>query len=250
MAEPPRGPALPKRFYRVASADLDGDGFALRLDGRPARTPARAPLRLPTRALGEAVAEEWGVQAGVIDPASMPLTRLANTAIDGVAPEIDAVRADIARYAESDLVLYRAGEPDSLVAAQAAAWDPVLAFVRAAFGSRFVLSEGVMFVPQPEAALAPIRKRLAAETSPFAVAALHVMTTLTGSALLALMHAEGRIDADAAWAAAHVDERHQESVWGEDADAVARRDAREAEFRVASRFYALAGDASLRGSTA
>lgn len=232
----------PKRFYRAASAEPAGDGtFVLQLDGRPARTPARAPLALPTVALGEAVAVEWRAQGEQIDPATMPLTRLANTAIDGIAREIDAVRADLARYAGSDLVVYRAGAPDRLVSQQAAAWDPVLDWAQSALGARFVLSEGVMFVEQPESSLERVRERLAREGSPFRLGALHVMTTLTGSLLLALMHAGGALSSDAAWAAAHVDELFQESQWGQDAEAAARRDARRSEFEAASRLLELAG---------
>lgn len=239
MSEP-RGAAKAKRFYTHARAQPEEGGFVLALDGRPARTPARTPLRLPTRALGDAVAAEWQAQGEAIEPASMPLTRLANTAIDGVAREVGAVRADILRYAGSDLVVYRACEPDRLAAEQAAAWDPVLGFAREELGACFVLSEGVTFVAQPETALDRVRERLAAETSPFALAPLHVMTTLTGSVLIALMHVAGRIDLAAAWAAAHVDELYQESRWGQDSEAATRRAAREAEFGAASIFYALA----------
>ncbi|HEY0354359.1 MAG TPA: ATP12 family protein, partial [Enterovirga sp.] len=189
--------------------------------------------------LGEALAAEWNAQGETIDPASMPLTKLANTAIDGVAAETEAVRADIARYAGSDLVYYRAGEPDGLVRAQEAAWDPVLAWARDALGAMLVTSVGITFVQQPEIALARIRAVLEDEQSPLALAALHVMTTLTGSVLIALMHAAGAIDAERAWDVAHVDEHHQESFWGEDLEAAQRRERRQAEFRAASSFLAL-----------
>ncbi|MDB5591347.1 ATP12 family protein [Enterovirga sp.] len=228
---------LPKRFFREARAEAGEGGFVLSLDGRPARTPGRAPLLLPTLGLGEAVAAEWNGQGDTIDPATMPLTRLANTAIDGVAREMEAVRADIARYAGSDLVAYRAGEPATLVAAQDAAWEPVLGWAREALGARFVLSQGVMFVQQPDDSLARVRERLEAESSPFRLAALHVMTTLTGSVLIPLMHVAGALEAQAAWEAAHVDERYQESHWGQDAEAALRLERREAEFVAASRLY-------------
>lgn len=231
--------SAPRRFYREATVESGAEGFALSLDGRPARTPGKARLALPTRALGDAVAAEWNGQGETIDPRAMPLTRLANSAIDGVSREMEAVRADLARYAGSDLVMYRAGEPDQLVTAQAAAWDPVLAWAHEALGARFVLSQGVMFVEQPERALALVRVALDAETSAFALGALHVMTTLTGSVLIALMHAAGRLSAEDAWAAAHVDEVFQESRWGEDHEAMVRRAARQAEFEWASRFLAL-----------
>ena len=236
----PEPGAATRRFYERARVQDGEGGHVLALDGRPARTPGRRPLAVPTLALGQAIAAEWEAQTGVIDPRAMPLTRLANTAIDGVAREVDGVRGDIARYGGSDLVMYRAGEPDKLVAAQAAAWDPVLEWARATLGARFVLSEGVMFVEQPAEAVARLRDALAVETSPFVLAPLHVMTTLTGSALIALMHARGAISVGAAWAAAHVDETYQESLWGQDGEAAARRDAREQEFAAASRFLHLA----------
>jgi chaperone required for assembly of F1-ATPase len=211
----------------------------LTLDGRPARTPARNPIAVPTRALGEALAAEWQAQADVIDPAAMPLTRLVNSAIDGVAGSMAEVAADIAKYAGSDLIVYRAGEPERLVVEQAEAWDPILAWAYAELGAQFILSEGVTFVAQPETAVAALQARIAEERSPFRLAALHVMTTLTGSALLALAHAAGRLTAAEAWAAAHVDERFQERVWGEDEEAMQRRARREAEFLAASLVYAL-----------
>ncbi len=234
----PEARPLPKRFYERALAEPGPDGFVLTLDGRPARTPGKAPLVLPSLALADAVAAEWQAQAAAIDPATMPLTRLANTAIDGVAPRADAVRDDIARYAASDLVAYRAGDPERLVAAQAEAWDPVLDWARAALGARFILSQGVMFVEQPETSLARVRERLEAERSPFRLASLHVMTTLTGSILIALMQASGALGADAAWQAAHVDELFQEGRWGTDEDALERRARREAEFAAAARMLA------------
>jgi chaperone required for assembly of F1-ATPase len=234
----------PKRFYKEASVEARDGAFALLLDGRPARTPARRALALPTESLAEAVAAEWRAQGEILDPGAMPLTRIANSAIDGVADQREAVIDDLARYAGSDLVCYRAGEPSRLVAAQAAAWDPVLEAIRAETGARFVLSEGVTFVAQPEGAVAAVRERIAREDTPFRLAALHVMTTLTGSVLIALACATGRLDPEAAWRAAHADEIYQERVWGEDAQAMARRAARRADFLAAARTYELAGRAA------
>ena len=236
----PEGAPLPRRFYERAEAREEPGGFALVLDGRPARTPGRAPLFLPTRALGEAVAAEWQAQAATIDPGTMPLTRLANTAVDGVAPTADAVRADIARYAASDLVCYRAGEPDALVAAQAAAWDPVLRWAEEELGARFILSEGVTFVAQPDGSLHRVRERIEAERSPFRLAALHVLTTLAGSVLIALMLGAGRLGVREAWGALHVDELFQEGRWGADHEATERRALREAEFEAAATLWELA----------
>lgn len=234
-----RGP-LPRRFYERAGVEPRDGGFALVLDARPARTPGRNPLAAPTRALGEAIAAEWAAQGETIDPGSMPITRIVNSAIDGVAREREAVRAEIAKYAGSDLVCYRAGEPERLVAAQNAAWGPVLAFARESLGARFALAEGVMFVDQPPEAIAAIEARLAREACAFRIAALHVMTTLTGSALIALAAADGALDGEEAWRAAHVDEIAQESVWGEDAQALARRTARKREFDAALMVWTLA----------
>lgn len=214
-------------------------GYVLALDGRPARTPGRAALALPTAELGEAVAAEWDAQGETVDPATMPLTRLANSAIDGVARELEAVRRDIGRYASSDLVVYRAGEPERLVAEQSAAWDPVVDWARAELGARFVLRQGLTYVEQPPESVAAVQARLQEERSPFRLAALHVMTTLTGSVLLALMQAGGGIEARAAWAAAHVDELYQEGLWAADPEALARRAARERDFMAAVRMLAL-----------
>jgi chaperone required for assembly of F1-ATPase len=235
-------PALPKRFYKQAGLEERDGAFVLTLDGRPARTPGRNLVAVPTRTLGEAVAAEWQAQGAELDPTRMPLTRLVNSAIDGVARNMPEVAEDILKYVGSDLTFYRAGEPARLVAEQAAAWDPILAWAYENLGARFVLSEGVTFVSQPEAAVAAVRVRIGREDSPFRLAALHAMTTLTGSALIALAHAAGRLTAAEAWAAAHVDERFQEGVWGEDQEALERRARREAEFNAASRVYALSGE--------
>lgn len=229
-------PARPRRFYKEAGFAAEADGFRLTLDGRPANTPARNPLRLPSRALAGLVAAEWAAQETEIDPARMPLTRLANTAIDGVAPRHDAVVADLCAYAGTDLVAYRAGDPENLVTAQAAAWDPVLAWARDELGARVILSEGVMHVVQPPDTVRVLSDAVAAITDPFRLAALHTLTTLTGSLLIALAVLRGRLTPAEAWAAAHVDETYQAAVWGRDAEAAARLEARRAEFEAAAAF--------------
>ncbi len=233
----------PKRFYRAASVDGAAPAFRVLLDGKPVRTPAKRELAVPSRALAEALAAEWEAQGERIDPATMPLTRLANSAIDGVSGREAEVRADIAKYAASDLLCYRAEGPAELVRRQTEVWDPVLAWARESLGARFVLGQGVVPVAQPQAATAAIERALA-EFDAFSLAAHHVMTTLTGSALLALAHARGRLAADEAWAAAHVDEDWQIAQWGEDAEAKARRDRRCAEMQAASRLLALVALAS------
>ncbi len=233
--------ALPKRFYKEAAvAERDGT-YVLVLDGRPALTPGRAALALPTRAAAEALAAEWAAQGETIDPATMPLTRIVNAALDGVAVRTEAVRADIVKYAGTDLLCYRAAEPDALVAAQRAAWDPVLAWARADHGIDLQLAEGVVFVAQPDAARAAVAQVVGAVPAPLQLACLHVMTDLTGSALLALALAlaHGRLGVAEAWAAAHVDEDFQMRIWGIDMQAMERRAARERDFKAAARLFAL-----------
>ncbi|WP_395666896.1 ATP12 family chaperone protein [Methylocella sp.] len=231
--------SLPKRFYQAATAAPVEDGFALLLDGRPARTPARNKLVLPTRAAAEAVAREWDAQRDLIDPAAMPLTRIVNSAIDGVAREMEATAAEVARYGASDLVCYRAPGPDALVRAESALWDPVLVFAREQLGARLLCAEGVTFVEQPE----PARRALleaaraagrAQAGGAFALAALHVMTSLTGSALLAFAVARGALSPQEAWAAAHVDEDYEMRLWGEDDEALAARARRWREMEAAA----------------
>lgn len=233
-------PTLPKRFYKEAGVE-ERDGFyALVLDGRRARTPGRQPLAVSSRPLAEAIAAEWAGQAEEIDPSSMPITRIVNSAIDGVAPRMQEVADDLVRYAGSDLLCYRMSEPERLAQAQNAAWDPIVAWVRDRHGARFALAEGVMHVSQPDDAIAAIRRVVEEIRSPVALAALHVMTSLSGSVLLALAHVAGEIAADEAWSAAHVDELFQEGVWGEDYEASERRERRRRDFLAASEVFRLA----------
>jgi chaperone required for assembly of F1-ATPase len=210
------------------------------LDGRPARTPRKRALDLPGRALAEAVAAEWAAQGERMDPVTMPLTRLVNSAIDGVRGREHEVAADIVRYAGSDLVCYRAGHPDGLVARQQAAWDPVLAWAAAELGVRLVFGEGLMPVAQPTRALEAVAATLG-PLDAFRLTALHVMTTLTGSCLIALAHARGRLPLEEAWCAAHIDEDWQAEQWGIDHEAAARRAHRLVEMQAASRLLALLG---------
>ncbi|SOR26660.1 conserved protein of unknown function; putative domain ATP12 chaperone protein [Methylorubrum extorquens] len=228
------GPTLPKRFYAQAGlAEAEG-GFRLVLDGRGANTPGRRPLVVPDRVLGEALAAEWEAQADVIDPRTMPLTRLVNTTIDGVVERRAAVAEDLAAFAGTDLVAYRAGAPERLVAVQAEAWDPLVTWVAETLGARLFLAEGVMHVEQPDGSVAALRAAIEAVDDPFRLAALHTLTTLTGSLVIALAVLHGRLSADDAWAAAHVDETYQASVWGRDAEAEARLAHRRTEFETAA----------------
>jgi len=225
---------LPRRFYSQASVEPVDGAFEVRLDGRPVRTPGRAPLALPTMQAAQLIADEFAAQADVMDPTSMPATRLANTAIDGVSQDPQAVLEDILRYAGTDLLCYRAEGPAGLVARQAELWDPVLDWARTALHLRFFLAEGVMHVAQPRETLAVLGAHLARDLDPLRLAALHVMTTLTGSALLAVAVDAGEIDAEAAWRAAHVDEDWNIAQWGEDAETAARRAARWNDMKAAA----------------
>ena len=192
------------------------------------------------RAVAEAMAAEWASQGEHIDPSTMPLTRIANAAIDRVAGEMEAVAGEIVKYAGTDLVCYRADGPPSLVAAQEAAWAPVLAWAREALGARFVLVEGIIAAEQPEASLAAVAGALA-DLDPLRLAAVNVVTTLTGSALIAVAVLRGRLTAEAAWAAAHVDEDWQMSRWGRDEIALQRRAARWRDMQAAALILAARG---------
>lgn len=223
-----------KRFFKEAGVAEAQGGFALTLDGRTARTPAKAPLVAPTRDFAEALAAEWAAVGEHIAPTEMPLTRLANSALDGVARAVSETVAEIAGYAGTDLVCYRATEPDALVARQAAAFDPVLDFAEKTYGARFILAGGLMHVPQPPASLAAIRAAVEGYAEPFALTALHGLTSLSGSALIALKIAQGAMTAEDAWAAAHVDEDFQIEAWGADEEAMARRAKRFRDFAAAA----------------
>lgn len=225
-------PALRKRFYKAAHVgEAVADGFPLLLDGKPVKTPGRRALAGPARPLAEKLAAEWDAQADVVDPGRMPLTRLANAVIDAVADAPGPVADEVAKYLGSDLVCYRAERPAGLIERQADAWDPVLVWARQALGARFLLGQGVMHVAQADEAIAAARAAIPSE--PWRLGAIAAVTTLTGSALLALALAQGAIDPEAAWAAAHVDEDWQMAQWGRDEDALARRAHRRAEFEAA-----------------
>jgi chaperone required for assembly of F1-ATPase len=228
--------ALRRRFYTTAGVREVAGGFEVALDDRPIRTPARHALVFPTRGLAEAAAAEWNAQGELIEPLKMPLTRLANTIIDGVAAAQDEIVAEIVRYLGSDLVFYRAAAPAGLVERQALHWDPVFAWARRALGAGFVLGEGVMYVAQPGEAIAAARAAI--PRHPWRLGAVHVITTLTGSALIALALSSRHIEPDAAWAAAHVDEDWNMSLWGRDELGLHRRAFRFAEMTAAAQVLA------------
>lgn len=230
--------SLPKRFYKEVATAPEGDGFAILLDDRPIRTPAKAKLSVPSQALAEAIAEEWRAQGEHIDPETMRLTKLANSAIDGVRGREEAVLDDLSAFAGSDLLCYRSEGPEGLVAKQNEHWDPVLAWAKQDLGAPLNLAQGIVHVAQSQASLDRMRERLKGLDA-FRLAALHVMTSLTGSALLPLAVASGRLTPDEAWAAAHVDEDWQIGQWGQDAEAAARRARRRQEFDASCRLLEL-----------
>jgi chaperone required for assembly of F1-ATPase len=233
-----QGTRRPKRFYKEVAIRAEDGRVSVLLDGKPIRTPAKAPLALPNAALAEAVAQEWRAQRERIEPETMPLTKLANSAIDGVRGREQAVIDDILAFAGADLVCYRAAGRDELVALQGQHWNPVLAFAKDDLAASLKLGRGVAHIEQPPASLDRIKRRLE-DFDAFGLAALHVMTTLTGSAMLALGVALGRLSPEEAWEAANVDEDWQIGQWGEDAEAAERRARRWSEFEAASRMLSL-----------
>src|ERR1700712_1443368 len=221
-----------KRFYARAGVVDAPDGFAVVLDDKPTRTPSGRAVVAPSLEIAKGIAAEWEAQREFIDPMTMPLTRLANSVVNGVIDQVDAVAEGIGKYFGSDLLFYRAGYPEALVAREAGHWDPVLFWAADTLGAHFILAEGIVHVRQPDAAIAAARAALPKDA--WSVAALHVVTTLTGSALLALALLRGRLDQDQVWKAAHVDEDWNSEKWGVDEEVAARRAARLVDFRAAA----------------
>lgn len=211
-----------KRFYADARIAAAEGGYSLLLDGRPVKTPARKALRAPNRPLAEAAAEEWQRQGDEIDAGAMPFNRFLNTALDRVAERESEVVSELAAYAATDLVSYRADQPEDLAARQAAAWDPALDWLARTHGAKLTVTTGIAPVDQPPEALAVVRNAFAAHDA-FALAGLHSAVSVLGSAVLGLAFAEGPLDAQTAFDAAMVDETYQTEQWGEDAEAAKRR---------------------------
>lgn len=228
---------LPKRFYEKASHEKSGEEqeWIVLLDGKAIKTPAQTRFVVPSGPLAEAIAAEWKAQEEHIDPDTMPLMRLANAALCQILGREDAVADEIAAYAASDLLCYRAEIPQGLIEAQTQKWDPVLVWFKAEWGVDFTLASGIIHAGQPEESLRRVRRELG-RADAFTMSVLHTITTLTGSVLLALAHAYGPLSTEEAWAAAHVDEDWQISQWGEDTDASTRSEARGKEMMAAARF--------------
>ncbi|MEX0859896.1 MAG: ATP12 family protein, partial [Cucumibacter sp.] len=224
---------LPKRFYKAATVGPAGNGrFAVHLDGSPIRTPGKAKVEVPSEALATRLAAEWAGQGARIDPATMPLTRLVNTAIESGATSMQALRAEIVRFAGSDLLLYRAEAPEELVAKQAEFWDKALDLFAERFGVTFVPAMGIVHHPQPQAMLVRIAA-IVAGFGPFSLMALTSATAIAGSAILVLGAALDLFTRDFAWDAAHVDEDFNIVTSGADSEAAARRRYRRADFDAA-----------------
>lgn len=228
-----------KRFYReVAVAPAEG-GHGILLDGRPIRTPARAVLAVPTDALAAAMAAEWDAQGDAIVMQTMPLTGIANAAIDLVAPDPAAFAAPLARYGESDLLCYRAPEAD-LAAEQGRVWNPILEWAETRLRIEFALASGVMHVAQPAGTAEALGAALL-ELDPFRLAALAPIITIGGSLVVGLALVHSAFGSESLWQAVTLDERWQEERWGEDAEATAARELRHNEWQAAARFLALLG---------
>ena len=226
-----------KRFWKeVATPAVEG-GFAVTLDARPLKTPAKAPMVLPSRALAQMVAAEWDAVGEEVRPADMPATRMANAAIDKVSAQFDEVAEMLAAYGDSDLLCYRASEPQALAALQAEKWDPLLDWAAEALGARLVPATGVIHQPQDPAALACLRKHVFAMNA-FELSAFHDLVTISGSLVLAFAVTKSLLDHEELWARAILDELWQERQWGEDAEALALRACRKRDFSHAARFFA------------
>ncbi|AGF75999.1 ATP12 family chaperone protein [Bartonella vinsonii] len=225
---------LPKRFYKEVKVLCEERGFSVLLDGCPVKTPAKRFFIVPTEAFAMLVAEEFESQKQVIDPAKMPITRLVNTVIDGIADDMQSVFEDLLRFVASDMIFYRAQTPKELVQRQCEQWDPLLDWAEEKLGARFHLTEGFMHVEQPREAIQAVSSYLRKVESPYMLAALHVMTTLTGSALIALAVFAKKINTDYAWNIAHLDEDWMMEQWGSDEEAIARRAHKKIEFNAAA----------------
>lgn len=230
----------PKRFWKTATAEVCEGGFTVRLDGRAVKTPAKSAFVLPTLVMAQAAAAEWDAQVKEVHPETMPVTRMANSAIDKVAVQFDEVAGLLAAYGESDLLCYRAAGPAGLVARQAAAWDPLLDWAASALAAPMVATAGVVHVAQPPGSIAALRARLFA-LSPFRLAAMHDLISIPGSLILGFAVAQHRLTAAEAFSISRIDEQWQAEKWGEDEEASALEALKRAALAEAARFWDLCG---------
>lgn len=229
----------PKRFWKAASVVPAEGGFTVHLDGRPVKTPAKTPLIVPTPALAAAIAVEWDAQEGVVKPATMPMTRMANSALVKVPPAFEAVVDEVARYGGTDLLCYRAEAPETLVQRQSRDWDPLLDWAEQTFDAALLVTAGVIPVDQPAVSLARLRAAVATHDS-FGLVGLHDLVAITGSLVLGLAVAHSRLTSDAAFTLSRLDEDWQAELWGIDSEAAETAAAKRTDLSDAARFLALA----------
>jgi chaperone required for assembly of F1-ATPase len=227
-----------KRFWTTVSAEPEGEGWGIKLDGRAVKTPARAALEVPTQRLAEAIADEWQDVGENVDPRAMPLTGLANAAIDRVAPDRNAFARGLANYAEADLACYRADGPRELISRQEGEWDKLLGWARRRYDVDFVTTSGLMHVAQPPATVERLSHAVAA-LDPFRLAGLSPLVTIGGSLISAIAVLEKAVTPVEAWEAASVDDRWQLERWGRDAEAETALENRRRDFLAAARFLDL-----------
>jgi len=227
-----------KRFYELATAARRDDGFTILLDARAMLTPAKNPIALPTAELAEAIAAEWSAQTEEIDTTTMPYTRHAYTAIDGVQQSSSQVVQEVARFAETDLTCYWAEGPDSLTVEQAAAWQPLLDWLQEQYGVSLAVTRGIMPVQQQPESLAALTAVVAAH-DPFALTALHTIVSISGSLVIGLAVSAGHLASSRAWQVSRIDHDYQAAQWGEDPEAAADAARTKAEFEAAARFLDL-----------
>ena len=230
----------PKRFWKAASVVAEEGGFAVRLDDRPVKTPAKQPLLLPTHALALLVAAEWDAQSGLVNPQTMPITRMANSAIDKVVPQYHEVATLLTAYGETDHLCYRATHPPALATQQALAWDPLLHWAAQALRAPLRSTAGIAPIAQDPAVLAGLHTQVLALGN-FKLAAFHDLVSISGSLVLAFAVGQGRLTAEEGWHLSRLDESWQIALWGEDEDAVAAAALKQAAFHLAARFFALCG---------
>lgn len=228
----------PKRFWKATAVVPEDGGFAVRLDDRRVMTPAKQGLIVPTEALAQLIAAEWEAQTGLVNPETMPVTRMANSALDKVAPQYDVVATGLAAYGETDHLCYRAVEPPVLTARQADAWDPLLDWSATMLNAPLRTTAGVIPVPQDPASLAQLHRHIC-DLGPFRMAAFHDLVALSGSLILAFAVARGRLTQQDGWSTSRIDEDWQISLWGEDDEAAAVALRKRQSFAEAARFYRL-----------
>ncbi|MBF9028827.1 ATPase [Rhodobacterales bacterium HKCCE3408] len=231
---------IAKRFWTEASVVPEASGFALQLDGRPVKTPGRRTLILPSEEMAEAAAAEWAAQDTIIDPLTMPVTRSANSALDQTGPQREGVIDMLSQYGETDLLCHRAAEPEALARLQEDGWQPLLDWAADRHGAPLVAVAGLLPATQPDGSLARLREAVAGYGD-FGLTGLYDLVTLSGSLVIGLAVAEGRVDPAEGWSLSRIDEDWQIAQWGEDEEAAERAEIYRRAFDHAARFTAWSG---------